>query len=273
MKFYFALSVGNRIDNKVLFASGAQNYLFSYHYFKGKTYQEEIKNWDRNKNYIVDSGAFSAHTSGKKIHLDNYIKFLKENQFETYANLDVIADPETTIKNENKMKASGLNPLPVFHFGEDVKYLERLLTGEYNYIALGGMVGTDNLKNWLDSVWELIITKQPHLKVHGFGLTNIEHVLSYPWYSVDSSSWCSTVRFGKYSKWNIKRNEFNTQEIHEVFMEHNIEHKKGDPVPKNKREKIMQLQINEYLLAEKYITNKIPDINFKYITNQLNLFL
>jgi hypothetical protein len=36
----------------------------------------------------------------------------------------------------------------------------------------------------------------PKVKIHGFGLTSIPLLVRYPWYSVDSTSWVMTGRFG-----------------------------------------------------------------------------
>lgn len=53
----------------------------------------------------------------------------------TYAGLDVIGDPQKTLENTKYMESKyGLNPLPTFHVGSDIKYLKPLLS--YNYIAI-----------------------------------------------------------------------------------------------------------------------------------------
>ena len=36
----------------------------------------------------------------------------------------------------------------------------------------------------------------PTHKVHGFGITSLQLILRFPWYSVDSTSWVLTSRFG-----------------------------------------------------------------------------
>jgi hypothetical protein len=48
------------------------------------------------------------------------------------------------------------------------------------------------LKGKLDTIWLNRLTDPdgtPKVKVHGFGLTNIQLLFRYPWYSVDSTSW------------------------------------------------------------------------------------
>lgn len=150
---------------------------------------------------FLDSGAFSAKTQGVKIDIYEYINFIKENidVINVYANLDVIGDPEKTAKNQRIMEKEGLNPLPVFHFGGDEeKYLKPMIK-KYDYIALGGLVKAGNLTAYLDRVFSTYLCDNngtPKVKVHGFGLTSLKHMIRYPWYSVDSTSWVITGRLG-----------------------------------------------------------------------------
>jgi len=153
---------------------------------------------------FLDSGAFSAKTQGVVIDIKEYIAFIKENidVIGVYANLDVIGDAKASYINQKIMEREGLHPIPVYHSGEDEKWLTKYLDAGYEYIALGGMVkgSASALKSWLDHIWDnyLIdsVTRLPKVKVHGFGLTSLSLMLRYPWYSVDSTSWVMTSRMG-----------------------------------------------------------------------------
>jgi hypothetical protein len=151
---------------------------------------------------FLDSGAFSAFTQKVTIDINEYIDFIKthKDHLEVYANLDVIGDPRATWKNQMIMERAGLNPLPCFHYGDDMKWLERYLNN-YDYIAFGGMVpiSTPALSKWLDTLFGDFICDAngiPKVKIHGFGLTSLRLMLRYPWYSVDSTSWVMTGRMG-----------------------------------------------------------------------------
>lgn len=145
------------------------------------------------KSFFLDSGAFSAWNSNKSINLANYINYLKLNKdkINHYANLDEIGNPVKSQENLLKMEAEGLKPMPVFHYGEDLKIFDEMRK-KYEYIALGGMVpiSTKVLKVWLDSVFERMCEKDgsTKTKIHGFGMTTLELMKRYPWYSVDSVS-------------------------------------------------------------------------------------
>jgi hypothetical protein len=143
---------------------------------------------------FMDSGAFSAYTQKTTVDINKYIEFLHTNKhkLDVYCCLDVIGDAEATWKNFDIMKKAGLDPLPVFHVGEDFKYLHKCL--EYEYFCLGGMATTilkNNRAAFLDKCFSIICDKEgyPKSKVHGLGMTDFELMLRYPFYSVDSTSW------------------------------------------------------------------------------------
>ena len=79
----------------------------------------------QDREIFLDSGAFTAHSQGKKIDIDKYIEFINRNKnfIKLYANLDVIGNWKETIKNQKYMEKKGLNPIPTFHMGENIKDL------------------------------------------------------------------------------------------------------------------------------------------------------
>lgn len=151
---------------------------------------------------FLDSGAFSAWSLGSEIKLEDYIAFIKQykDYISIYAVLDVIGDAEGTWQNQKKMEEAGLHPLPCFHFGEPWRYLDRYID-QYDYIALGGLAkkkGNSEMFEFLNACFDRICDANglPLVKVHGFGVTNFRAMSSYPWYSVDSTTWLITSRMG-----------------------------------------------------------------------------
>lgn len=151
---------------------------------------------------FLDSGAFSAFTRNQTIDIDEYIRFIKENQdiITVYANLDVIGSAEKSWENQRYMESKGLKPLPVFHVEDDFKYLDMCM--EYEYFCVGGMAkaSTQQRLFFLDKVWSRICDtpdRIPRHKVHGFGMTAFTLMYRYPWYSVDSTAWIQAAAFGR----------------------------------------------------------------------------
>lgn len=194
MKIYFASP--ENTDFLVLKLFGVKQFLFSYHFLR-KLEKKDLSKYLKAKDLFLDSGAFSAKTIGAEINLNDYIKFIKENQIENYASLDVIGDGEKTLINTRLMMDQGLKPIHTFHRKTTEEWLYKSLELDLDYIALGGMVGNKkNIYVWLDSVWNIIQKVKPEVKVHGFGCTSYELMTRYPWYSVDSTSWNSARKFG-----------------------------------------------------------------------------
>lgn len=167
-----------------------------------KAWEDAMTN-DKPIKIFLDSGAFSAFSQGIKIDIQEYIQFIKkyEDKLEVYSVLDVIGNPRMTYQNQITMEKAGLKPLPCFHYGEDISWLERYMKRGYDYIALGGMVPVFNadLYPWLDHLFSGLLTDltgMPIIKVHGFGMTSFDLMLRYPWYSVDSTTWIITGRTG-----------------------------------------------------------------------------
>lgn len=185
-----------------LFAKGHKLHSF-YHCadsgFEEKWFKALLK---RKIPMFMDSGAFSASTKNVTIDIYKYMDFLTQHKESImyYANLDSINDPKKSLKNYELLRSNGFNPIPVFHYGEPVKYLEYMIDA-CDYIGVGGMVGAgvSTLRKWLDYIFpKYLVNKKGEalIKVHGFGITNFPLLFRYPWYSVDSTGWVAKSRFG-----------------------------------------------------------------------------
>lgn len=137
--------------------------------------------------------------------MDNYANFIKRYQvaIDYYSNVDVIPNPELTLRNQKWLEEKhGLSPVPVVHYTTDLKWLRYYMDHGYDYIALGGLVGSTSnevCRDWVDRAFNIVCDQQsrlPKVFIHGFGVTNYRFMLRYPWYSVDSASWTKIGAFG-----------------------------------------------------------------------------
>lgn len=180
--------------------------LESYHYINSQKIVDQMR--ADGAKVFLDSGAFSAHTLGVAISIEDYCEYIKRNMdilrvedgVVMASVLDGIGDPLQTWRNQLEMELRGATPLPCFHFGEDPRYLDWYVE-RYNYITIGGMVGksVDALYTWLDRIWEKHLidgSGNAKIKVHAFGITSVSIMERYPWYSCDSSSWIQAAAFG-----------------------------------------------------------------------------
>lgn len=178
----------------------------------------------RVKSHFFDSGSFALWTKAAKYakdngkskyayydtdefwqYMDNYAAFVKAHpeSIDHYANVDVIPNPELSYRNQKYLEDKhGLSPIPVVHYTTDVKWLRRYLKEGYEFVALGGLVGSimrAECREWIDTCFNCICDntrRLPKVKVHGFGLTAFEPMIRYPWWSVDSTSWAQKGIFG-----------------------------------------------------------------------------
>ena len=178
------------------------NLLESYHYLCNPRKLQTFRADPGGRKMFLDSGAFSAFTKGVEIDIVKFCDYIKENQdvIEVVSVLDGIGDPKKTLENQNRMHDLGVDALPCFHYGEPEEYLDYYVEN-YEYITLGGMVpvSTPQLKLWLDRIWKDHLTNPDgtaKIRVHGFGLTVVDLMKRYPWYSVDSSSWVQIASNG-----------------------------------------------------------------------------
>jgi len=166
--------------------------------------------------FFLDSGAYSAWTKGTVIDLDEYCAFVRANieRIEAYACLDVIPGKigqpatdqergraaEATWQNYLYMRDEGLDPLPVFHYGENWRFLDRMLEYGCDYIGIGGLVAVPSgqRRYWLDQLFSRICDGEgiPYVKTHGFGMTAVPLIFRYPWHSVDSTTWIKITANG-----------------------------------------------------------------------------
>lgn len=158
---------------------------------------------------FLDSGAFTMHMQGIKIDLKRYARFILGHQdiIHVCSNLDVIGEGhEQETYDRQKQLEEYLGDLkdqvkPVYHVRDEEHWLQRYLDEGYDYIFIGGMVAesTPKLLERLDYLWHRYLTNPdgtPKVKVHGFGLTTEVLMFRYPWFSVDSTSWVMSSRFG-----------------------------------------------------------------------------
>lgn len=194
-------------DSKYNWSRVLRRKLFSYYYhgakLDNKPTKEIYETLSVTKDLFLDSGAFSAFTKGAELDIDSYAEYIHEADIWTcISNLDDIrGNSQLTYDNQKALESLGCKVCPVYHSREDPKWLQKYLDEGYEYIFIGGMVpeSTKFLLGWLDDIWEHYLINPdgtPRVKVHGFGLTTVDLMFRYPWYSVDSSTWLMTGIFG-----------------------------------------------------------------------------
>lgn len=177
---------------------------------------------------FVDSGAYTAHTKGIEIDVDEYIDLINkiDDQVTVFAQVDkipgrwgqpktveqVMAAPKQSWDNYlymvNKIK-SPKKLLPIFHQGEDFKWLENMINYQYTegdikgeYIDYIGLSCNKELSSkewipWFEKCFETIRnSKNPNVKTHAFGMTSLKILEQFPFTSSDSTTWLKFAAYG-----------------------------------------------------------------------------
>jgi hypothetical protein len=233
--------------------------------------------------FLMDSGAFTAWKTGQKINLDDYCKYIENLPIKPwrYFSLDVIGDPDLTMKNYQIMISRGFNPIPIFTRGDDLSVIDEYYKTS-DIIGVGGLVGTQNNKGFVKGLMKHIGDR----KVHWLGFTNRNFIKFYRPFMCDSSSWSTGVRYGMSSlffppnKWIKFNKNSNLSEISEYIKYYGF-----DPLLfKNKKSWINSgagnnanevVNMRSFILYQKFIFDNYKTLYFLACSRnwQLQLFL
>ncbi|MFW6016114.1 MAG: hypothetical protein ACOCRK_06720 [bacterium] len=186
---YF-VATNERVENAAIIANKPNNLLISYYYWKRKFLNKFINKIGYKPNILLDSGAYSAEKKDKKLSVLNYIKYIKEHDdlINEYVSFDVIGDAELSYKFYKIMKYKNLNPIPVYHYKANEKYLKKYIKDGNKLIALGNTVPVGNKKGVAD--WINYLYKKYDVDFHLLGSSSKKIINNCPQLrSFDSSSY------------------------------------------------------------------------------------
>jgi hypothetical protein len=156
-----------------------------------KTWKKVNPGWPTRAT-MLDSGAYSAYNSGKEIDFEELCQEAVLPEWTYTVGLDVIGDGVKSLENNLKMKARGLEVIPVFHGGDDWDILLEYKK-HFSYIGFGGRPKIKEVRNkWLDQCFARVWP----IKIHAFGCAQKDVLLKWPFYSADTASWHTAVSFG-----------------------------------------------------------------------------
>lgn len=210
MKMFLA-SLGSTInmDSLKLLPKMKWN-LMSYYYFRSKNKELYNKIINTSELIMVDSGAHSFQ-KGKKVdwleYTKEYAAWIKGNDsdhiigfFEMDA--DNVLGYEKVLELRKILQKNSDKIIPVWHKGRGVQDYKKMCK-EYKgkIVAVSGFRNEDisdhQYEMFLNTAWD------NGCRVHCLGMTRIKILNKIPFDYVDSSSWNSPLRYGRY-KDNLK---------------------------------------------------------------------
>lgn len=185
------------------------------------------------KSLFIDSGAYSEHSQGIKLDVDEYIDYVNSFDDDIIAIAqcdhipgvfqkpkkpeDYVESAELSWNNYLYMRDKLKSPdklVAVFHQGESFEHLDRMLdwrgpNGE-KLMYLGVSPSNDRAVSskdvYIKEVYDHIAkSSNPNVKTHLFGYTSLPGLPKFPWYSCDSVSHRLRAAYNKVftNKWGI----------------------------------------------------------------------
>jgi len=143
------------------------------------------------RDWVLDSGAFSAQSIGVRIDIDAFAAWCREalrvdKQLVEVFSLDVIGDWRASLRNTEYLWKLGVPAIPAYHVGEPIDVLDAMAR-DYPKIAFGGAVGMKKQSklDWAAQCMRRIWPKP----VHGFGFGTLAAALTIPFDSMDATNW------------------------------------------------------------------------------------
>lgn len=152
---------------------------------------------------LIDSGGYQLQTGVAFVSIGAYSLWLqmmlpKHPEVVGYMNLDILNDPIKTLENQLFMESEGLSPIPVWHDGEDLAFLDLYCEG-YEWVSIGGLASKGNLgKKYITALLSWLSGRHSKTKFHmfGIGITGTTAYRQIRPYSCDFSTWSTGARFG-----------------------------------------------------------------------------
>lgn len=174
---------------------------------------EEKRNGWKGK-LLVDNGAFTIHRKGGNVDIDEYINFINtHDEADYFIALDHIPGKWGTPRTPEEVAEAPIHTwenylymvdkvnkpeklLPVFHQGENLKYLDQILKyPKVEYICISGNKELTNKQreSWYEECYDRIYELNPNIKVHCLGSATMSNARKYPFTSMDSTTYIMTA--------------------------------------------------------------------------------
>lgn len=173
--------------------------LESFYYINPKS-EAVIEQYD---DILLDSGAFTLFTSGKKAdwdeYVDRYADFINRHHIKHFFELDIdkLVGREKVKQLTKRLEfLTNQQPIPVWHKFRGYEEFETMCD-QYKYVAIGGIVSGEIKRQEYKHLAHFIgVAHDKGCKIHGLGFTKIPLLKYLHWDSVDSTAWLSGNRFG-----------------------------------------------------------------------------
>lgn len=146
---------------------------------------------------MIDSGAFTAYTKGRRITVAEYAAYLHRWRrcWDHAITLDVIGDPAASRANTRTLHEQGLPVMPVFTRTGTLAEFDAMVA-DCGYVAVGGLVGVQTSVQLKRVTMLQRRAQNAGGGIHALGVGSLRTLRASRPYSADASSVSSAFRFG-----------------------------------------------------------------------------
>lgn len=262
------------------YEEGVENFLMSFEYLTSKGAKDLGYYHELGIKIFVDSGAFTYITNPEyhdmpvsywEAHIERYLNWARKNRDILFAiaNLDLeqlVGTDQVWEWNkkyfEPFMLETGIPVCFVWHeeSGEDhyVKMCER-----YPYVGFSMVNGTADMQKCMEL---LAIAEENNALVHGMGMTSIEMLTKLPFYTVDSTTWKSCLRYGMYVTWTGRAvKQFRKAEWDEKVVPYFKKYEQSfdmDALFNYEEPEVIRASVYAFKQAEKYLREVLAQFTY-----------
>lgn len=275
---------------------GVRNFLMSYEYIRKRSLKQVTEKFDETIHLFIDSGAYTYINDPKfhdydikhwESHIEKYLKWAEANKKFIFAianlDLDNILGGEQ-IKEWNRkyfepfMLRTGIPVCFIWHDCYTLESFEQYCR-RYPYVGITAVndesAGTDI--NYFKE--KLQIAEKHNAVLHGMGMTRTSLLPQLPFYTVDSTSWKTGMRYGVIPTWNgrmiksCKRDEFDSKTVPILSSYPDIKFD-FEKLRDYYEPEVIRASVYAYIKAEEFIIQRLQSLEYwkkvKAIKNSLD---
>lgn len=160
-------------------------------------------------------------------YFEAYLAWVKEwyDHFSYFVELDLqeLVGQKVILEWRERMKKEGVygKCITVWHsYNSMDDFISQLADSHSKYVAIEGIRKGQPILDYNRYIKEAY---ERGIKIHGFALTRTELLKQCPFYSVDSSSWTSSIRYGKIHVWDEAQKKVKIVDSKEkAFFKYNV---------------------------------------------------
>lgn len=214
--FYSGVEYRRYFDS--VYDEGVQNFLMSFEYLSSKGAKDMAYYHELGIKMFVDSGAFTYITNPEykdmpieywEQHIEKYLSWAKRHKDIIFAianlDLEMLVGTDQVWEWNKKyfepfMMETGIPVCFIWHGVSGIEHWEKMCE-RYPYVGFSMASEQTGRADVQECMNRMAIAEEYGALVHGMGMTSVDMLTKLPFYTVDSTTWKSGLRYGMYVTW------------------------------------------------------------------------